>query len=291
MEHRRSTATSDVTMRRPTTRSTPDEHVLTDVRVQQLAQAGKVDVIPLPAATFLCTVVPQRIWDMANPFRTADSQDRGHVVKARPRKTLDARFAVAGFDAGSAGVLRAPDASDAIARKDACGEARGDQGSDKKRWPGVPGGCHEPSNQRQRAQGDCHGLPVRSGRGDEESSCPQEHERSLAYRDAAFIPVFDCESEASRSEECVDEPSRCEQDAGVGFHLASLLALPPRSSRRGRLLPELASSGALPPRRANCRERLIETRRATAGCSGCSARPFRTPPPRKRGVDPTGRVP
>jgi hypothetical protein len=45
-----------------------NEHVLTDARIEQLKEAGKVDVIPLAAATFLCAVVPQRIWDMATPI-------------------------------------------------------------------------------------------------------------------------------------------------------------------------------------------------------------------------------
>lgn len=44
-----------------------NEHVLTDARIQELKDAGKVDVIPLAPATFLCTVVPQTIWDMATP--------------------------------------------------------------------------------------------------------------------------------------------------------------------------------------------------------------------------------
>jgi hypothetical protein len=49
------------------TKAAADEHVLTDARIQQLADAGEVDVIPLPPLAFLCTVAPQRIWDMATP--------------------------------------------------------------------------------------------------------------------------------------------------------------------------------------------------------------------------------
>lgn len=49
------------------TKAAANEHVLTDARIQELADAGKVDVIPVPPLTFLCAVVPQRIWDMATP--------------------------------------------------------------------------------------------------------------------------------------------------------------------------------------------------------------------------------
>lgn len=44
-----------------------NEHVVTDARIDELAREGKVDLIPLPQATFLCAIVPQRIWDMATP--------------------------------------------------------------------------------------------------------------------------------------------------------------------------------------------------------------------------------
>ncbi|MGE5272425.1 MAG: hypothetical protein ACM3QU_01455 [Verrucomicrobiota bacterium] len=46
-----------------------NEHVLTDARIEQLKEEGKVDVIPVPPLTFLCAVVPQRIWDMATPVQ------------------------------------------------------------------------------------------------------------------------------------------------------------------------------------------------------------------------------
>ena len=44
-----------------------NEHVITDARILQLYGEGKVDLIPLPGATFLCAIVPQRIWNMATP--------------------------------------------------------------------------------------------------------------------------------------------------------------------------------------------------------------------------------
>lgn len=44
-----------------------NEHVITDARIDELYSEGKVDLIPLPPATFLCAIVPQRIWDMATP--------------------------------------------------------------------------------------------------------------------------------------------------------------------------------------------------------------------------------
>jgi hypothetical protein len=44
-----------------------NEHVVTDARINELYSEGKVDLIPLPQATFLCAIVPQRIWDMATP--------------------------------------------------------------------------------------------------------------------------------------------------------------------------------------------------------------------------------
>jgi hypothetical protein len=44
-----------------------NEHVVTDDRILQLYGQGKVDLIPLPGATFLCAIVPQRIWNMATP--------------------------------------------------------------------------------------------------------------------------------------------------------------------------------------------------------------------------------
>ena len=49
------------------TKAAANEHVLTDTRIEQLKEAGEVDVIPVPPLTFLCAVVPQRIWDMATP--------------------------------------------------------------------------------------------------------------------------------------------------------------------------------------------------------------------------------
>jgi hypothetical protein len=49
------------------TKAAADEHVLTDARIEQLHEAGLVDVIPVPPLTFLCAVVPQRIWNMATP--------------------------------------------------------------------------------------------------------------------------------------------------------------------------------------------------------------------------------
>ena len=49
------------------TKAAANEHVLTDTRIEQLREAGTVDVIPVPPLTFLCAVVPQRIWDMATP--------------------------------------------------------------------------------------------------------------------------------------------------------------------------------------------------------------------------------
>jgi hypothetical protein len=45
-----------------------NEHVVTDARIEELNDQGKVDLIPLPGATFLCAVVPQRIWDMGTPI-------------------------------------------------------------------------------------------------------------------------------------------------------------------------------------------------------------------------------
>lgn len=44
-----------------------NEHVVTDDRIKQLYADGKVDLIPLPQATFLCAIVPQTIWNMATP--------------------------------------------------------------------------------------------------------------------------------------------------------------------------------------------------------------------------------
>lgn len=49
------------------TKAAANEHVLTDARIAELKDAGLVDVIPVAPLTFLCTVVPQRIWDMATP--------------------------------------------------------------------------------------------------------------------------------------------------------------------------------------------------------------------------------
>ena len=49
------------------TKAAANEHVLTDARIEQLADAHLVDVIPVPPLTFLCALVPQRIWDMATP--------------------------------------------------------------------------------------------------------------------------------------------------------------------------------------------------------------------------------
>lgn len=44
-----------------------NEHVVTDSRILELYSQNKVDLIPLPQATFLCAIVPQRLWDMATP--------------------------------------------------------------------------------------------------------------------------------------------------------------------------------------------------------------------------------
>lgn len=44
-----------------------NEHVLSDDRIMQLKDEGKVKLIALPARTFLCAIVPQAIWDMATP--------------------------------------------------------------------------------------------------------------------------------------------------------------------------------------------------------------------------------
>lgn len=50
------------------TKAAANEHVITDARILQLAQDGTVQLIPLAPATFLCSVVPKTIWDMATPI-------------------------------------------------------------------------------------------------------------------------------------------------------------------------------------------------------------------------------
>jgi hypothetical protein len=50
-----------------TSKTAANEHVLSDNRILELRAAGEVTLIPLPAKTFLCAIVPQRIWDMATP--------------------------------------------------------------------------------------------------------------------------------------------------------------------------------------------------------------------------------
>lgn len=50
-----------------TTKEAANEHVLSDGRILQLLNEGQVTITKLPAKTFLCAIVPQRIWDMAAP--------------------------------------------------------------------------------------------------------------------------------------------------------------------------------------------------------------------------------
>jgi hypothetical protein len=45
-----------------------NEHVLTDARIDTLAANGDVKVFPRPTRTFICTPVPERLYDMAAPL-------------------------------------------------------------------------------------------------------------------------------------------------------------------------------------------------------------------------------
>lgn len=50
-----------------TSKAAANEHLLSDDRILQLQAEGAVKLIPLPALTFLCAIVPQRVWDLATP--------------------------------------------------------------------------------------------------------------------------------------------------------------------------------------------------------------------------------
>jgi len=50
-----------------TSKDAANEHLLSDDRILQLQSEGEVKVFPLAAKTFLCAIVPGRIYDMATP--------------------------------------------------------------------------------------------------------------------------------------------------------------------------------------------------------------------------------